>query len=87
MSVLARGTESDHTHYKVLGSHEGKLFTDATRNDGRVDNEAGYNVVEYAEENISCEEGVRDIDAADGAGGVSCQEASDCAMREEKGGG
>lgn len=68
MSFLARGAKSDHAHDKVLGGHEGELFADTARDNGRVDNETGNNVVEDAKENIGCEEGMRDIDAADGAG-------------------
>lgn len=83
MGVLARGTESDHAHDEVLSGHEGELFANATRDDSGVDDETGDNVVEDAEEDVSCEEGVGDIDAADGARrGVSCQESSDRAVKE-----
>lgn len=67
MSFLARSAKSDHAHNKVFGGHEGELFADTTRDNGRVDNETGNDVVEDAKENIGCEKGVRDINAADGA--------------------
>lgn len=77
MSFLARGTESNHAHDKVLGGHKWELFTDTTCDDGRVDDEAGDNVVKDSEKNVGCEEGMGDINAADGAareGGLVARE-------------